>query len=235
MGYPLLVALGIALAALMVKWQGGRDRIDSAQRAQVHIAAIIGAVLGAYLLQLPADLFGWAAPLPPDVPRDILPLGGRTVLGGILGGWLVVEVVKWRIGLRAPTGDAFAAPLAVALACGRVGCIFGGCCAGQLCEPHWWAWHDATGQPHLPVQFMEVIFHSIAALTCVWLYRTQRGQGRLLAGYLALYAVLRFSVEGIRLHPPLLGPFTWYQLLALALFALAATTWWRRRPRPTVA
>ena len=52
---------------------------------------------------------------------------------------------------------------------------------------------------------------------------------RRLAAYLALYALVRFALEFLRLHPPIAFGLSWYQFLALALFGLAGATWWRRR------
>ena len=53
-------------------------------------------------------------------------------------------------------------------------------------------------------------------------------QGRHLALYLSLYAALRFALETQRENTPILGPLTYYQLLAMALFALAGGTLVRR-------
>lgn len=228
-GYSVCVLLGIVAAALLAHWQRNGSGLPEGVRSRLLLAAVLGAVVFAYLLQLPADLFGWSAPPPPGLRGDGMPLGGRTVLGGLLGGWLGVELAKRRLGVRQPTGDGFALPLSVALGFGRLGCVFAGCCAGVSCEPRWWAYVDAIGQARVPVQAIEAAFHFAMA---AWLLLAQRRgwlRGRRLAVYLSLLAVLRFVLEGWRLHPPLLLGLSWYQLLALALLLLAASTWWRRR------
>lgn len=226
MWYPLCILIGLALAA----WAGSRQPptpgIDPALRARLAFAAVIGAILGAYLLQLPADLLGWAAPAP-DGLEGTLPLGGRTVLGGLLGGWVGVEVAKRVLQVTQPTGDGFALPLAIALACGRVGCALAGCCQGVACAPTWWAIaHD--GVARVPVPLIEAAFHALAALALWCAARRRWAPGRRLAIYLAVYAVLRFALEFQREHPPAFLALTWYQWLALALFALAGGTWWAR-------
>ncbi|GDY11855.1 hypothetical protein LBMAG53_07330 [Planctomycetota bacterium] len=223
MTYQLWVAIGI-LAAFAVRKLQPDDRPDLAgQRGALTLAAVIGAVLGAFLLELPADLLGWTSG--PDGAKAIGMLGGRTVLGGLIGGWVVVELLKWRLGIRGATGDAFAAPLAVALACGRMGCAAAGCCAGSICPDGWWA--TSGTEPRWPVQLIEVAFHAAAAgvlLVAAW-----RGwwAGRRLAGYLAIYAVLRFLLEFLRTNPPAILGLTWYQLLAGMLFMMAAVSWVR--------
>jgi phosphatidylglycerol:prolipoprotein diacylglycerol transferase len=221
--YGLCVAVGIALALLASRAQRDEHGPDARTRAVLLYAAVAGAILGAYLLQLPADLLGWAW-VPAGARGDALPLGGRTVLGGLLGGWLAVELAKAAIGWRRPTGDGFALPLALALACGRVGCAAAGCCAGVECEPAWWALHDDHGVPRVPVQLVEASFHAGFALLFWMQRRTRWLAGRRLALYLALYAALRFALETQRENPPVLLGLSYYQLLALALFALAGGT-----------
>jgi hypothetical protein len=48
---------------------------------------------------------------------------GKTILGGIAGGYAAVEIAKWIFGIRARTGDSFALPIAVAVGVGRIGCL----------------------------------------------------------------------------------------------------------------
>ncbi|MFY9343717.1 MAG: hypothetical protein WAT39_14580, partial [Planctomycetota bacterium] len=122
MGYFLCVLAGLLLAVLAFRWQPRAGELPAHQRSLLRVMALLGAIGGAYLLQLPADLLGWNAPPPPGTGGDSLPLGGRTVLGGLLGGWLAVEGYKACAGIRLATGGDFALPLAVALGCGRLGC-----------------------------------------------------------------------------------------------------------------
>ena len=57
---------------------------------------------------------------------------GKTILCGIVGGYFGVEVAKWTLDVRVKTGDTFALPLALAMAVGRWGCFFNGCCYGVV-------------------------------------------------------------------------------------------------------
>ncbi|MGE3173968.1 MAG: prolipoprotein diacylglyceryl transferase family protein [Planctomycetota bacterium] len=234
-GYAVWVLVGIALAAVAARWQhrlpagAGATVLPPHVRSALLLCAIGGAILGAYGLQLPADLLGWAAPPPPGVAiPDQLPMGGRTVLGGLLGGWLGVEVGKRLASVRGPTGDTFALPLAVALLCGRFGCAAAGCCAGVECAPGWWAATDALGAARVPVQLLEAAFHALAAVLLAIAARRGVQNGRRLAIYLSAYAVVRFALEFWRLNPPVALGLSWHQFLALALLALAGGTWWRR-------
>lgn len=234
--YFAWVAIGIVLAFVARRWQGDVTGLDARERSGVLFVAIGGAILGAYLFQLPADLFGWNAPLPAGLSApDGLPLGGRTVLGGMLGGWIAVELGKRAFGITRPTGDAFALPLAIALGFGRMGCWSAGCCAGRACEPSVFASVDAAGTPRVPVQLIEVLFHAVCAAGLAIATRRRWLSGRRLAAYVTAYAIARFTLEFWRLQPTVIAGLTYHQLLSLALAVLAGATWWSRRARLAMA
>ena len=225
--YLAAVAVGVILAALAVRALPREgDSVPSALRARLRVAALVGGVAGAYLFELPADLLGWSAP----ASRGVLFVGGRTVLGGLLGGWALVELAKWRAGFVGATGDRFALPLAIGLASGRVGCVLRGCCEGvPIGDDHPLARLGALhGAPRFPAAMLEGWFHALAAIGLVLLAWRGRANGAHLAIYLTLYAVVRFTLELQRDHPAILLGATYYQWLSLALFVLAAGTWWRR-------
>ena len=220
--YTLFVGLGV-VAALVLGRVGGSAPVPGS----VRVAALGGAVLGAHLFELPADLWGWTAEVSGLGP----PILGRTVLGGLLGGWIAVELEKKRIGLTRPTGDGFALPLAVGLTFGRLGCVLTGCCPGRVVESgSVWARLPimAEGPPRFPATLVEAYFHAICALVLLVMRARAIWPGRHLALYLTAYSMVRFALEWERENPPIAGPFTYYQLLATALFALSAITLWRR-------
>jgi prolipoprotein diacylglyceryltransferase len=98
------------------------DFLDTPTRWSVIVAAIGGAVAGSKVLF-------WFE----DPARTIQQwnnvaylLGGKTVVGALLGGTIAVEWWKRREGIRGRTGDLFAIPLAVGIAIGRIGCFLAG-------------------------------------------------------------------------------------------------------------
>ncbi len=94
-----------------------RDVIAPAERWQVIAAAAFGAALGSRLLGWMEDpMLAWHAGL----------VGGKTIVGGLAGGWIAVEAVKAKMGVRVRTGDLLSIPLAVGIAIGRVGCFLTG-------------------------------------------------------------------------------------------------------------
>jgi phosphatidylglycerol:prolipoprotein diacylglycerol transferase len=228
MTYALAILAGVALSFLVRRLL---PRAPHPYATPLAAIALIGALSGAILLEMPADWFGWTSSIAGQ-PVYTHGVGGRTVLGGILGGWIAVDLAKPALGIRVPTGDGFAAPLAAALACGRVGCALTGCCAGREMTPGaWWsplAVVARDGVPRFPAALAECAFHVAAAVVLVAVIRRGLLAGRTLAAYVAVYCVVRVALEEVRDNPPVLGGWTYYQLLALPLFALAVVTLVRR-------
>jgi prolipoprotein diacylglyceryltransferase len=139
---PVLVTIGgvpvrsyavAVLAAFAVgAWLRAREvaRLGYGSRpghAWVGTGALIGGVLGSKLGLV------WFGPLTlTEAGRALLDLDltGKTVYGGLLGGWAGVEVAKRLAGVTGSTGDAFVAPVLAGQAIGRLGCFLNGCCAG---------------------------------------------------------------------------------------------------------
>lgn len=220
-----LTFLGIVLAWVASRLVPPDDAVPTHVGAAIRRSALVGGVLGAYLGELPARLLGVSA------AGDHAPLVGRTVLGGLLVGWLAVEWTKWRLGHRAPTGDRFALPLAIGLCIGRLGCLLGGCCRGRLVEADTLAGRLGMvlyGEPRYPAPLVEAYAHGIAAVLLVVAHVRGFVPGARLALYVALYAALRFALETVREAPPMALGLTYYQLLAFALFMLAGVTFVRR-------
>src|SRR5207244_3785073 len=86
---------------------------------------------------------------------------GKTITTGLIGAYLAVELMKLALGVRVKTGDTFALPLALAMAVGRLGCFFNGCCYGTPTDLPWAVPFAVDGQVVLchPTQIYESLFH----------------------------------------------------------------------------
>ncbi len=182
----------------------------------VGLGALIGAVLGAKLGMLlfiaPADAG--------DVFSQVFSLDftGKTIVGGLIGGYLGVELTKKLVGIRQSTGDGFAVALPLSQAIGRIGCLLNGCCYGAVTDSalgvhmHGFARH--------PVQIYELVL-DLALAGALWATRrSERPRGHLFRMYLIGYAVIRFVTEFFRGDPAVhLGPITLVQLVCLAAAA----------------
>jgi prolipoprotein diacylglyceryltransferase len=220
LAYTLCMLLAIVglLVARRVQPDPQLAPLPRTHRLILAWAAFVGAGIGA---KLPFVLV--------EPPHDWLDprlwLGdGKTILTGMAGGYLAVELAKVALGITAKTGDGIAFPLAVAVAVGRWGCFFNGCCFGT--ETHLpWACNFGDGAPRHPTQAYESLFH-IAMAAVLWqlasrgLLRRQR-----LKLYLIAYCVFRFATEFIRPEPRVFAGLTTYQWGAVTIAAALAIQW----------
>jgi phosphatidylglycerol:prolipoprotein diacylglycerol transferase len=213
--YTLAYAFGLALFA----WMARRRGLATTGIRFVVIAAVAGGLAGAVIGQLLAG-----------------DGNGKTLLGGIAGGFLAVVVAKRSIGLTRPTGDLFAVALAGGEAVGRWGCFLGGCCYGKIATVAW-AVEDHGALRH-PTQ----LYSSVAAAVTLALLVVLERRGTLPENGLfylqgALLCAARFTIEFYREPGLIAGPFTvaqWACAIGFAFFALRLWTL-LRRPRMAFA
>jgi phosphatidylglycerol:prolipoprotein diacylglycerol transferase len=159
----------------------------------IYLAALAGAFIGAKVVYFFAEGFLHLG------TRDMwLQLAtGKSILGGLLGGYAGVELAKHVMGYQQVTGDWFALVAPVGIMFGRVGCWVHGCCQGVACQPAWYTVSDRTG-----------------------LRKTKRLPGQHFHLYLIGYGGFRFFHEFLREEPRLVIGLTGYQIASLAVLAL---------------
>ncbi len=176
-------------------------------------AASLGATSGAYLVGS-ANL--WLTGI------DGL---GRSIEGALAGAILAIEALKWRTGVEGSTGLRFVAPLAAAIAVGRLGCFFAGLDDMTYGTPTTMPWgiDFGDGVPRHPVQLYEAATMAIFLGVFVLLLR-QGGESLRRTGFyafVAVYAVQRFAWEFLKPYATVIGPLNLFHLLSLALVAYA--------------
>ena len=213
----LAYLIGARVYAL-VKARAG-DPIDAEDRWWIVAAAFVGAVVGSKLLVLvehPAlTLAGFAEPL--------ALLEGKTVVGGLVGALLAVELAKQRLGIKRATGDVFALPLAVGIVIGRVGCFLTGLDDHTHGLPAnlSWAIDYGDGIPRHPAQLYEIAFVGLVLLpVLVWLARRPHREGDLFKVFMVGYLGFRLALEFLKPGEPLLGA------TAIQWTCLAALGWY---------
>jgi prolipoprotein diacylglyceryltransferase len=196
MMYSIFQVLALLTAFLLRK----PSPLPPKERWVVTIAAIFGAGAGAklpFVLLSREPFFSGAAWF----------TDGKTILTGIVGAYLCVELAKAAFGIRAKTGDGFALPLAAAVAVGRWGCFFNGCCGAPLVPP------------------IESAFHASMAVLLWRLQRVEALRWQLLKLYLMAYAAFRFGIEFVRTEPRVAWGLTAYQFGSAAMIAVLALLW----------
>lgn len=114
--------------AYFIAWRLALQRFKSstvaASRQGVIMAGgLIGGIVGAKLLAILQHIdMLWSG----EANWVGLLIGGKTIVGALLGATFGVEVTKKIIKVPTSTGDAFAYPLIVGTAIGRIGCFLTG-------------------------------------------------------------------------------------------------------------
>lgn len=164
--FTLLGVLSILAAIVVQSAILGRANIPLSESLVVSLIATASGLLGAKV---------WYAVLHPGPWRQAL-LGGWAV-----DGFLVVCSIVGVVGLLAfslPVGlflDATAPGMFLAVAIGRLGCFFTGCCAGRCTRSRWGVWSldrdRRIGARRIPTQLLEsaagLLIGSVAGLLVV--------------------------------------------------------------------
>jgi phosphatidylglycerol---prolipoprotein diacylglyceryl transferase len=165
----------------------------------VLVGAVCGAALGSKSLawlQFPHTLAagGWRDP--------VVLLGGKTIVGGLLGGWIGVEAAKHAIGLRRSTGDLFVGALILGMAIGRLGCLLAGVHDYTYGNPTTlpWGLDLGDGVRRHPTALYEIVALGALALLLRRLPRAGQREGDRFRLFVAGYLAFRFAVEWLK--PP---------------------------------
>jgi phosphatidylglycerol---prolipoprotein diacylglyceryl transferase len=203
--------------------------------------AAAGAALGARVL---AWLANPAATY--DLPSVLL--GGKTIVGGLIGGLIAVELVKQAMGIRRSTGDLYAPALAVAIAIGRIGCLLTGVADDTSGTPTSlpWGMDLGDGVPRHPTQIYEIV---VLAAMVVPLWRLARRtmavaattgvdaappqatvlcEGDAFKAFMVAYMALRVAVDFAKPYPAVflgLGVLQWAAVVTIAWYAPDIRRW----------
>jgi len=226
--HPVMEGLGYFCGARLYFYQRRRLRADTAtfdETAWVFVGCIFGALFGSKLLAwAESPTVYWAHRDHPDVF-----LAGKSIVGGLLGGWLGVEVAKWALGRTGSLGDAFVFPLVIGTAIGRIGCYLTGLSDKTYGTPTGLPWGVDFGD-HIrrhPTQLYESGFVLLFGATLYALRRRLKIPGELFRAYLAGYFAFRVLIEFIKPREILVASLSAIQVTALAGVALSLASWHR--------
>lgn len=157
---------------------------------------------------------------------------GQSIVGGLLGGLIGVELAKKFTGQSRSTGDAMVLPIAIGLAIGRVGCFLAGLHDDTYGLPTSMPWgvDFGDGTPRHPTQLYEIAVVLALGFT---LHRAHLATpGLAFKLFLSAYLLWRFFIEFLKPVPvawPLgLSGIQWTCLVALAVYAPIVVRAWRQ-------
>lgn len=198
--HPHLVfeTLAYAVAFRVYLWLRKRkgDAIGDANRWWVIAAAAMGATAGSKILYWFED----PGLTLQHIGDPFYLLGGKTIVGALIGGLAAVEWMKKRLKITSRTGDLFAVPLCIGVAIGRIGCFLTGTedhTAGVITMLPWGV-NFGDGVLRHPTQLYEIAF--VLDLGA-YLWRTMRQthlEGDIFKKFMVFYFAFRFACDFLK-------------------------------------
>ena len=251
--HDFFTALGLLAGLLLYYWELRRRDMLNLPIFWISIAAIVGGGIGARLS------VAWQHP-EYYATFGTVPLSyffahsGKSIIGGIVGGYLAIWLAKRAFRYRRSTGDCYAAAIPLAMAIGRVGCFLSelplgtpttlpwGLTVSQEAARHFEVCPYCDGRMH-PSMVYEIIFHAVAFVLIMRYRHLLIVQGDALKLYLLAAAIFRFLVEFVRGSPEMVGGLTSAQValipLTIPLFVYFVLQWrrgvYRMPPAPVAA
>lgn len=203
-------------------------------RFAIVVGMLLGAAIGnklVFWIERPDVLLNWWFDRVGAVPFPM----GQSLVGGLLGGWLGVEVAKWCTGERRSQGDALVWPLIMGIALGRVGCWLAGVHDDTWGLPSTlpWAMDPGDGVPRHPAPLYESLFVlTLGAVLAHGRARWDRVPGLRFKLFLAAYLLWRLLIDGLK---PVAVPYAggasgiqWVSGVALGLYLPSVVRAWHR-------
>jgi phosphatidylglycerol:prolipoprotein diacylglycerol transferase len=171
------------------------DSIPELNRIWIIVGATAGALIGSRVLGALEDP-SWLNSI--SLKSVFVALNNKTIVGGLFGGMLGVELTKKILKEKQRSGDLFVFPIILALFIGRIGCFLTALADHTAGRPtNLLIGIDyGDGIPRLPLPFFEMIF---LALTFLILWKIKKGNilssGSLFKIMMVSYFLFRFVNE----------------------------------------
>ncbi len=176
--------------------KSSHDSISNGNRLSIILGATIGAYIGSRLmgyLENPTVTIHLA---------DIIPLlNNKSIMGGLFGGLIGVEIAKKIIKENQSSGDLFTYPIIIGIMIGRVGCFLNGTKEFTYGTPtDWFVGMDlGDGVSRHPTSLYEILFLIILFFSLKKLhFFTQNNSGLLFKIFMISYFGFRFIIEFIK-------------------------------------
>ena len=221
------IALGVALYR-RARLRSGLGGLTQRGGFAVVAGLLVGAAVGNKLVFLIER---------PDVWQRLLEgagaMPGQSIVGGLLGGLVGVEIAKALTRQTHSTGDAMVWPIAIGLAFGRIGCFIAGLhddtYGTATALP--WGVDFGDGIARHPTQAYDAIV--VLGLASAVRGRFQRVPGLAFKVFLSGYLLWRFGVDGLKPVPHAYAfgwsGIQWVCAAALAAYAPIVLRHWKRQ------
>jgi phosphatidylglycerol---prolipoprotein diacylglyceryl transferase len=172
------------------------DQISSANRMTIILGAALGALVGSRIMGFLEN------PLIDLSAVGFMQLYNvKTIMGGLFGGLLGVEIAKSIIHEKTSSGDLFTLPIIVGIFIGRIGCFLSGTNEFTYGTPTSWAtgMDLGDGVRRHPIALYELVFLAILFMLINSLYRRKTSwDGFLFRIFMLGYFGFRCCIEFIK-------------------------------------
>uniref|UniRef100_UPI00404B1852 prolipoprotein diacylglyceryl transferase n=2 Tax=Gelidibacter sp. TaxID=2018083 RepID=UPI00404B1852 len=206
------LAFFIAFRYYVVLRRKSNDSISSLNRLSIILGAVIGALMGSRVV-------GYLEhPIPISTENIIQVLNTKTIMGGLFGGLLGVEISKRLIGETQSSGDLFTFPIIVGIFIGRVGCFLSGMnefTYGKVTS-FFTGMDLGDGLKRHPIAMYELVFLVLLFIFLKKIQKqTQLVNGMLFKYFMILYFSFRFFIEFLKPNEFLVIGLSSIQILCL--------------------
>lgn len=214
--YTFFVLLALIIGSVwyfftMVK----KERVNGEKSYLIVLAGLTGGLIGSKIPVIIENI--------KYISNDISSLKGfvftgKSIIGGLIGGYVGVRLIKKILKLRhIRSGNLIAPAIALGMAIGRIGCFLTGCCYGIKTNlPIGIDFGD--GVKRLPTQVIEIAF---CLILFGYLFYKQKYKKNLIPGILFkelvfYYFIFRFLIEFVRGTEKNIFCFSIYQIVCFA-------------------
>jgi hypothetical protein len=210
----LAYSAGFQLYARSRKQQS--DLITDDHRLWVMIGGVLGAAVFSKLL----GFFEHPQLLVLSKQSLLYLFASKTIVGGLLGGLIGVELTKKWLHISQATGDLFCFPIILGMMIGRLGCFFAGAQDGTWGDESQFVFaiNGGDGIARHPVPLYEMVFLGGLWISLLFLKRhVDLKPGALFKLFMISYLVWRFCIEWIK--PVFIIPHVGLSAIQLACLA----------------
>ena len=215
--YSIFVGLGIIVGVLFYYLSTRDSKKKSPHAYGIVMSALAGGFIGSKIIFVLENLAAITAG--GNDPWALL-FTGKSIVGGLLGGYLGILIYKKIAKIQdLRFGNEIAIPVLLAMAIGRIGCFMTGCCAGIQVD-RFWGIDFGDGVYRLPTQLFEMVF-CLALAGYLWYLKKHKTllPGKLFKKLIVYYLSFRFLLEFVRNNPRVLWIFTSYQIACILIIA----------------
>lgn len=213
----LALAVGLGLYYRELRRRGWLD----GRILAISVAAVVGGVIGARTITA-WEHFSYYEALGEAPLTYVITHSGKSILGGLAGGYLATVLAKRAIGYRRSTGDCYVLAIPVATAIGRIGCFLSELPLGTPTTLPWGVRVEPAAAATHPSMVYEILFNLVAVGVIVRFRGRVPVQGDLLKAYLLAAFAFRFLVEFVRANPVQAWGLTGPQTVLIPLVAWLA-------------